>query len=183
VIAPFATPGSPLEAPALAATARIDGGLSKSAAEGLLRRPEASIRETVVRFSRDGVGDARLSALMREDPAPQVRAAALQTLIAQRGSDALDSVLPSLFDSDPLVTRAASLGIASLGSEAVPELRRLLEQRPFGQPRELAPVAFAMAMAGPEGRRALDEISASHPDDRVRRLAGLALGRFSGDSH
>jgi HEAT repeat protein len=120
---------------------------------------------------------------MQEDPAPEVRAAALETLIERRGSAALDSALPMLFDPDQRVTRTASLGIASLGSEAVPKLRRLLEQRPFDQPRELAPAAFAMAMAGPEGRRALVEIAARHPDARVRGLAELALGRFSGDSH
>ena len=64
-----------------------------------------------------------------------------------------------------------------------PKLQRLLEQRSFDEPRELAPVAYALAMAGPEGRRALGEIAANHPDSRVRRLAGLALGRFSGDPH
>jgi hypothetical protein len=58
-----------------------------------------------------------------------------------------------------------------------------LVQRSFEQPRELAPVAFALAMTGPEGRRALGDIAASHPDARIRRLAGLALGRFSGDPH
>jgi HEAT repeat protein len=120
---------------------------------------------------------------MQEDPAAEVRAAALETLIERRGSAALDSGLPLLFDPDQLVTRTASLGIASLGSEAVPKLRQLLEQHPFDQPQELAPAAFAMAMAGPEGRRALGEIAASHPDARVRRLAELALGRFSGDPH
>ena len=182
-IAPFARPGSPLEGPALAAIAQIDGGLSKSAVEAHLLRPEAAIREIAVRFSREGIDDAQLEVLMREDPAPEVRAAALETLIERRGAAALDSALPLLFDPDPLVTRTASIGIASLGSEAVPKLRRLLEQRPFDDPRELAPVAFAMAMAGPEGRGALGEIAASHPDARVRRLAGLALGRFSGDPH
>ena len=182
-IAPFARPGSPLEAPALAAIAQIEGGLSKSTVDALLVRPEAAIREVAVRFSRDGIGDTQLVAVMQEDPAPEVRAAALETLIERRGSAALDSALPLLFDPDQLVTRAASLGIASLGSEAVPKLRQLLEQHPFDQPRELAPAAFAMAMAGPEGRRALGEIAASHPDARVRRLAGLALGRFSGDPH
>ena len=136
-----------------------------------------------VRFSRDGIGDSQLTALMQEDPAPVVRAAALETLIERRGSTALDYALPLLFDPDQRVTRAASLGLASLGSEAVPKLRRLLEQRPFEQSRELAPVAFAMAMAGSEGRRALGEIAASHPDARIRRLAELALGRFSGDPH
>jgi HEAT repeat protein len=120
---------------------------------------------------------------MEEDPAPEVRAAALETLIERRGSAALDSALPLLFDPDPLVTRTASVEISSLGSEAVPKLRRLLEQRSFEQPRELAPAAFAMAMAGPEGRRALGEIAAGHPDARIRRLAGLALGRLSGDPH
>ena len=182
-IAPWARPGSPLEAPALAAIAQIDGGLSKSAVEALLLRPEAAIREIAVRFAREGIGEARLEALMQKDPAPEVRAAALQTLIERRGSAALDAALPLLFDPDPLVTRTASVGIASLGSEVVPKLRRLLEQRPFDEARELAPVAFAMAMAGPEGRSALGEIAASHPDARVRRLAGLALGRFSGDPH
>jgi hypothetical protein len=182
-IAPFATPGSSLEAPALAAIAQIEGGLSKKTVESLLLRSEAAIREVAVRFSREGIGDARLAALMQEDPAPEVRAAAFETLIERRGSAALESALPMLFDPDQRVTRTASLGIASLGSEAVPKLRRLLEQRPFDQPRELAPAAFAMAMAGPEGRRALVEIAASHPDARVRGLAELALGRFSGDSH
>jgi HEAT repeat protein len=151
--------------------------------EALLLRPDAAIREVAVRFSRAGIDDVRLEELMQEDPAPEVRAASLEILMERRGSAALDAALPLLFDPDPLVTRIASVEIGSLGSEAVPKLRRLLEQRPFDQPRELAPVAFAMSMAGPEGRSALGEIASSHPDPRVRRLAGLALGRFSGDPH
>jgi hypothetical protein len=182
-IAPFAKPGSPLEAPALAAVARIEGGLPESAVEALLLRPEGAIRETAVRFSREGIDDARLATLMQEDPAPSVRAAALEILIERRGSAALDAALPLLFDPDPLVTRTASLGIASMGGAAVPELRRLLERHSFDQPRELAPTAFALVMAGPEGQRALAEVAAGHPDARVRRLATLALGRISGDLH
>jgi HEAT repeat protein len=151
--------------------------------EALLLRPDAAIREVVVRFARTGIDDARLEALMQEDPAPEVRAASLEILMERRGSAALDAALPLLFDSDPLVTRTASVEIGALGSEAVPKLRRLLEQRSFDRARELAPVAFAMAMAGPEGRSALGEIATSHPDPRVRRLVGLALGHFSGAPH
>jgi hypothetical protein len=179
----FSKPGSPIEAPALAAIAQIDGGLSETATDALLLRPEATIREVAVRFSREGIGDDRLRALMQDDPAPEVRAASLETLIERSGSAALDAVLPLLFDTDDLVTRAASLSIASLGSEAVPGLRQLVEQRSFDQPSELAPAALALAMAGSEGRRALGEIAANHPDARVRRLAGFALGRFSGKPH
>jgi hypothetical protein len=182
-IAPLARPGSPLEAAALTTIAQIDGGLSKSTAEELLLRSDAAVREVAVRYARAGIDDARLEDLMEKDPAPVVRAASLEILMERRGSVALDAALPLLFDPDPLVTRTASVEIGSLGSAAVPKLRRLLERRPFDQPRELAPAAFALAMAGPEGRSALGEIASSHPDPRVRRLAGLALGRFSGDPH
>lgn len=182
-IAPLAAPGSELEPEALAALARIDGGLPRSRAGPLLERPEAAVRAAVARYGGDGVADARRVALMKADPAPEVRAAAVESLVRRRGSSALDDAVPLLFDPDEGVRRSAGAGVGSMGGAAVPRLRKLLEQRPFEEPSELAGVVLALSLAGPDGQGALRDVHRSHPDERIRKLAGLGLGILPGDAH
>jgi hypothetical protein len=178
-----ATPGNPLEAQALEALVRIDGSLPAERALRLLARDDASLRSLALRFGGEAIDAATLAERARADAAPEVRLAAGEALVARRGAAALDEVLPMLFDRDPEVCREMALRIARLGDVAVPPLRALLAERPYDDVSELGPSALGLAMAGPLGVAALQEIHAEHPDEKRRKLAGLALGRLAEPGH
>jgi hypothetical protein len=175
-----ARPGSPVEAEALAALARLDGGLPPERVALLIASENPEIRAVGVRNARATPSERRLSGILREDRDPRVRAAAVETLLAARGDAALDSATAALFDGDAQVREAAVRGLAGLGSAAVPTLENLVERRVADEAR--APLA-ALALAGPDGRRALERIAAHHPDQRVRELARLMLGRAARPRH
>lgn len=176
----LATPGSALEAPALATLARLDSGLPHPLCEQLLEREDAAVRAVVAAHGGAGVSDERLVKLLRLDPAPEVRASAVRTLVARQGSGALETALPVLFDPDPAVRGAAAESIAGLGEAAVPGLRILIEKSSDRAPGDLAGPLMTLALTGPEGARALREISVSHPDEKIRAMASFALGRAPG---
>jgi HEAT repeat protein len=112
------------------------------------------------------------------DPAPAVRAAALAVLVERRGTTELTLALDCLFDPDVRVRRVASESIAPLGEPTVEPLRRLVAEHAFDEPAELAAPAVTLARTGPQGKAALAEIAAGHPDERVRKIARMALGRL-----
>ena len=174
VVAELAAPGSALEAPATAALAELDGGLALERVESLLRSADPALRVVGVRHARGTVAEGRLSSLIRTDPDPEVRKAAVRSIVAWRGEAALGDAEAALFDAEPSVRAVAAQAIGAVGEPAVPRLRGLLEGR--GMPDAAAPIA-ALRFAGPAGMAALQEVAQSHPDEKVRAVARLALGQ------
>ncbi len=173
-IEPYAHEGSPLEPDALAALAALDGGLPAERVALLLESENPKLRALGVQYAPGTPSEGRLARLLREDPDPQVRAAALDALLASRGEAALGATSAALFDSDARVREAAVRGVARLGAAAVPTLEHLVERRTAQEAS--APLA-ALALAGPPGREALGRVAADHPDEQVRALARAMLGQ------
>jgi len=158
-----------------AALARLDGGLSPARTAALLERSPVRYREVAARFASGPEADATLAQLVGGDPAPEVRARAVARLVELRGEEAIDSVVPGLSDPEASVRGAAVRGLASLGGPAVPALRRVIEA---GDPEAAKSALAALALGGgPEARAALLEVAETHPDETLRTLAEIALGR------
>jgi len=174
VIAPLAAPGEALEAQALTALALLDGGISAEAVAELLARDDGALSLVAVVYGADAIPDARLAALLRNDRAPDVRAAAVAILLRRRGIAALADATPALFDPDGGVRGEAALQIAALGPEAVPALIALVPGRPA---EDLTGVLAALRWAGGDGMAAVLDIADNHPDEKVRNLARVTLGR------
>lgn len=168
-----AAPGDPLEAAALETLGALTDGLPAERVLVLLGRPEPAIRAAAARGAR-GEALARVSALVVRDPAPQVRLAAAEVVVSQRGMAGFGAVSPALFDGDATVRAGAAQALARLGAPAVPGLAALLPGR--GMPAA-GPVLGALVLAGPEGQAAVREVAAGHEDPEVRAAAALALGR------
>lgn len=169
--------GSGATPPAIvfAALARLDGGLSPERTAALLKRSPPRYREVAARFASGPEADATLARLASSDPAPEVRARAIERLVERRGEQAIDSVVPALSDPEASVRGAAVRGLGSLGSPAVPALKRAIED----DDAEVAKSALAaLAINGsPAARAVLREVAETHPDETLRRLAEIALGR------
>ena len=182
--------GNELLAPPIAfrALGRLDDSLPEELVAMLLARPEPGYRSVGARFAparqkedeAAASGCERLLRLLRDDPAPAVRAAAVTRLVELRGPEALEPALAALSDPDPGVRATAARQLASLGGIAVPRLHAVVDQGP-GVSAQAA--IAALHLTGPSGRKALAEIAEQHPDPGVRRLAKLALGRLVADEH
>jgi HEAT repeat protein len=122
-----------------------------------------------------------LADLLRSDPVPEVRVAALERLARLEGRAALEPLLDAFDDEDAAVRRAAALHAAAFGPEVVPRLREIATGRPWPAP-ESAVLALRFANEA-ESRAALAQLAEEHPDERVRSLAALALGRDVGHRH
>lgn len=168
--------GDPLEAPALDALGKISLGLPPERVRGLLSRPEAAIRLVGVRWARGPLLET-VSVMLKADVSPEVRAAAVVALFDQQGMTAFDVAAQGLFDPDPAVRAAAAKRIGEIGPPAVPGLLALLQTR--AMPEAAAPIA-ALSLAGNEGLDAVQSIAATHPDEKVRAAARLALGKLGG---
>ena len=179
-VAALDAPESPLRPQAIDALAGIEGGLPRERVEALLASADPDLRAAGARHARDARFTAELRRLLREDPAPQVRAAAVGPLIVSRRAADMDAVTPALFDSDPIVREAAVLGLGSLGEAAVPTLERLAM---LHTPPEVAAPLVSLTLAGPAGAKALDRIAANHPDPKARALARTFLGREAFPRH
>ena len=80
-----------------------------------------------------------------------------------------------------MVRATAATSLGSLGDEAVPELRAVVE---YGSPEaQRAAVTGLMFTGTAAGSAALLEIAATHPDPGVRKLARVALGEDMGHGH
>ena len=122
----------------------------------------------------DAISDARLATLLRNDPATEVRAAAVANLLRRSRLDALEDATPALFDPEGAVRGEAALQIAALGPEVVPTLAALVPGRTA---EDLTGVLTALRWAGDNGVSVLQDIIDNHPDKRVRNLALVTLGR------
>ena len=177
VVAELALPGGPLEAAATAALAALDGSLPVERVKLLLASRDPALRSVGVRYARDTAAEGRLRSLVRVDPDPEVRIAALDALVEWRGLRAFGDVEPALFDADPAVRARAALAIGGLGAETVPRLQELVER---GSHEDAVGPIAALRFSGAEGTLALREIAAGHSDERVRSLAKIALGQGLG---
>ncbi len=173
-VAALAVAGEPLEAAALAARARLDGGMDVDEVVRLLGRDDGAVRLVAVIHGADAIGDGKLARLLRTDRAAEVRAAAVSALLRRRGLEALDDATPALFDPDGPVRGAAVLQIAALGSEVVPALESLIPGR---SAEDLTGVLAALRWSGADGVATLTTLAGDHPDQKVRDLALLTLGR------
>jgi HEAT repeat protein len=166
--------GSALRASALAALAALDGGLPPEQLEVFLESDDPGVRAVAVWNAAGTPWERRLPGLLRTDPAPEVRAAVVETLLEARGEASIGTVSGALFDRDTEVREAAVRGLSGLGPAAVPTLENLVERR---QGDEVTTPLAALAMAGPSGRMALERIASLHRDEDVRALARAMMGR------
>lgn len=176
----LAEDSGPLRASALSAIAAIDGGLDPQRVERLLASELPDLRAVGARHARSQALRARLARLVAADPSPQVRAAAADSLMAVAGIDAFDEVVPALAASDAEVRLAAVEAVSRLGEAAVQPLAELLKN---GRVEEATGAVLALDQLGAAGKAVLIETAAQHPDERIRRLALLALGRLPGHEH
>jgi HEAT repeat protein len=123
----------------------------------------------------------QLTVLAGNDPAPEVRRAALRRLSELDGARALEPILRAFSDRERAVRHEAAQLAAALGSEAVPRLREVALGWPAPAP-ETAVASLALSSA-PEAQAALRELADAHSDPKVRGLAGLAIGRPLGEAH
>lgn len=173
-VAALAQPGSVLEAAALDALGRLDAGLPADKVRALLLRRGEPVRAVAVRHAGAALDVQALGDLVRQDADPDVRAEAVLRLVARGDAAAVSAAGPGLLDREIRVKAVAVRGLGGLGAVAVPTLRALAERH--GAPEAGGPVA-ALGMAGPEGHAALEALVESHPDERVRELARMALGQ------
>lgn len=158
----------------------LGDGLPAERAARLLASPSAAQRAAAARVA--GPAQAgRLADLLRSDPAPEVRVAALQRLGRLAGASSLDALLDAFDDADAAVRRAAGDQAAAFGPEAVARLAEVAERWPWPAPQTA--VQALRAANVPEAREVLVRLADEHPDRRVRTLAALALGRAIGDEH
>lgn len=165
--------GPPLAGLAWAALAKIDGGLPADTVKRLLGDPDPEVRAVAVRWSAGTPEQSRARDAIAADPAPIVRAAAVETLVATGDDGAIRLGYDALFDRDASVRLAAAQALGKLGGETVPHLRELA----LGRDGESASGPLgALSFAGPEGQAALLELSHTHPDEAARGLARMLLG-------
>jgi len=169
-----------IDATALLALARLDDGLPPDQVEQLLTDERAALRAVAARFVAGEDTQERLARLVQNDPAPEVRLAAVSTLLERDGVDAVQATLPALADTDSTVRSEAARKIGTLGEPVVPSLKAVVD----GTSRRSAEGAVvALSFAGAGGLAAIREIAHSHPDEKIRNLAGLALGQAPGHTH
>lgn len=172
-VAQHAKPRDPLEAPALDALRALDGTLPPERVRSLLGRSEPAVRAAGVRAAR-GPDLDRVVRLLATDTAGEVRLAAVEVLVSERGLASFEATSLALFDPDAGVRAGAARALSSLGAPAVPGLEALLAGR---QMPAAGAVLGALVLAGPEGQAAVQKASERHADPTVRAAAALALGR------
>jgi HEAT repeat protein len=118
--------------------------------------------------------------MLRDDPAPAVRAAAVSRLVTVDGEAALPDATRALEDSAPEVRLAAARASARLDPEAVGPLRDVALHGPADAARA---ALAALSLMGEEAHLILAELAAEHPDPGMRTLAGIAVGQPIGDRH
>ena len=168
----------PTGAPATFVRARglLGEGLPGERERALLASPSAAVRAAAASVA----GPARvtrLADLLRRDPAPEVRLAALRRLARLEGPAALESLLDAFDDADPAVRNEAALHAAAFGPEVVP---RLQDVAGWPWPASRSAVAALQLSNNEAARAVLTKLADEHPDERVRTLAQIALGRSIG---
>jgi hypothetical protein len=164
------------DAPPLFLRARglLPGGVAAERLAGPLADPSAQRRAAAASVASAGQRN-RLVALAHNDPAPEVRGAALRRLTQLEGAASLDTLLAAFSDREPSIRNEAARLASGLGSDAVPRLREVALGWPDPAPET---AVLALRFSGAEGAPAvLRELAEAHPDPRIRSLAALAIGR------
>jgi HEAT repeat protein len=175
------TSAAPAPALVYEALARFDGGLAPERSAALLRDASPARRATAARYASGPDAASRLNERLRTDPDAGVRAAAVERLVALEQERALSAAMATLADEDPDVRLAGARAVASLGAAAVPDLRDAVVAA--RQPAASTAVV-ALRMTGTDAAHAaLVAIAQTHPDEAIRKLAGLAIGEPLGESH
>jgi HEAT repeat protein len=167
---------------AVAAAVALLGGPSDAAAEHVVRRLLGRDTETRALVLRE-LGDAGAEAVARfvpahlDDPAPAVRAAALEALAAAGAETAVPAALRAIASADPLVTDAALRTLDRLdpgGFEA--EIAAVVDERSTLATRDGA--AAAAIPANGEARELLrDALLARARSNALVALATASVGR------
>jgi hypothetical protein len=164
----------PAPASVVAARGRLGEGIAPERERALLASASPAQRAAAAEVA--GPEQAgRLADLLRGDPDPEVRRAALERLARLEGAAALDAIVDAFDDDDAAVRNQAALQAAAFGAAAVPRLRDEATRSPWPASQS-AVLALRFANA-PEAREALTGLAEKHPDERIRTLAALALGR------
>jgi HEAT repeat protein len=181
VLALDAALAAPAGAPATFVRARglLGEGLPGERERALLASPSAAQRAAAASVASPAAA-TRLAELLRQDPAPEVRLAALRRLARLEGPAALETLLDAFDDADSAVRTDAALHVAAFGPEAVP---RLQEAAGWPWPASQSAVLGLSHSNNEPSRAALAELAEKHPDQRVRTLAEIALGRSIGHRH
>ena len=172
--------GRALRPQALAALASLDGGLDADLVETLLADADPALRAVAAAHLDGDAVDARLKQLTATDPGPGVRTVAALRLIERARLAALDTALPLLGDEDDSVRSAVARAVAGLGEAAVDRVAAFARS---GERRAAQGAVLSLSFDGGAGARALLALSEDHPDEAVRALATLALGKAGGHSH
>ncbi len=163
------------------ALARLEGGLPPERSAALLRDASPARRATAARYASGPDAAARLTECLRTDPDAGVRAAAVSRLVALEQERALMTAMATFADANTDVRLAGARAVASLGAAAVPDLRAAVEA---GRQPAASTAIAALRMTGTEeAHTALVAIATSHPDEGIRKLAGLAVGVPLGETH
>ncbi|MFI6698406.1 HEAT repeat domain-containing protein [Streptomyces sp. NPDC050509] len=94
---------------------------------GLLTHPRAGIRLRAHRISRamlDRTAHLRHTAVLLDDPQPDIQRMAIRALCGAPWEPAIPAVVERLAHPHPVVRTAATEGLVTLGARAVPALRR-----------------------------------------------------------
>lgn len=175
----LARPGGELEAPALSALAVLDGGFAPERAAALLQRKEPAVRAVGAATITGPLAERELPKAVRTDPAPVVRQAAAEALAASGTVWGMEGAVEALADGDAGVRSAAAQAIARRGPEAVPFLQSALR----ADSPSAAGAVVTLSLLGSAGREVLTTTAASHPDEKIRVMAQLALGKAPGHGH
>jgi HEAT repeat protein len=165
-------------APATFVRARglLGEGLSGEREGALLASQSPALRAAAASVAGPAAAP-RLAELLRRDPAPEVRLAALKRLARLEGPAALEPLLDAFDDADAAVRNDAALHVAAFGPEAVP---RLQDAARWPWPASQSAVLGLSQSNTEQSRVALAKLAEEHPDERVRTLAAVALGRSIG---
>ncbi len=169
----------PLQGDAWRALDALDGGLSGERIDTLLASTSPPLRAVGASLARSEAR-AKLAAIVAKDPDPTVRASAVERLVALFQEDAFEEVAPALRAEDKDLGIAAARAVGRIGEAVIPKLVAMADEDPApGHERAV----LALSLTGPKGRSALKELYLGHKDEKVRNLAGLALGQLPGHKH
>ena len=163
-----------------AALGAIDGRIPDDIALALLASASIEHRIAAARWASGEKGRQRIRYLLRGDPEPAVRAAAVQRLLQLEAERGLDDAVRTLDDPSPEVRLAAMRSIAKIDPEAISELEYIVES---GTEEGQRSAIVTLSMMGKEAHQLLLQISEQHPDESLRTLAGIAVGKPLGHVH
>ncbi len=180
-IEPLARVDGPLRAQALLTLGKLDGKLPSGLVTSLLDHADGEVRAVGALYVQGGDATPTLVRMATKDAAAAVRVAAVHRLLGEHGREIFGEIAPALGDEDDSVRFVVARDVAKLGEPIVETLEELANN---GTQRQGEGVVLTLSMIGGEAGKALVRIHHNHENASVRAIAGLALGRISGnDDH